>query len=43
MVNKDYYKILGVDKKVSDKEIKVVYCKFVMKYYFDKLKDGISD
>lgn len=35
MVKWDYYEVLGVVKNVSDDEIKKVYCKFVMKYYFD--------
>lgn len=32
---KDYYKIFGVLLEVDDKEIKVVYCKLVCKYYLD--------
>lgn len=35
---KDYYKILGVFRDVSDRQIKKVFRKFVVKYYFDKNK-----
>lgn len=35
---KDYYKILGVFRDVNDRQIKKVFRKFVVKYYFDKNK-----
>lgn len=35
---KDYYKILGVDKKAGDKEIKSSYRKLVKRYHPDKTK-----
>ena len=35
---KDYYEILGVDKKASEKEIKSAYRKLVKKYHPDKTK-----
>jgi curved DNA-binding protein len=38
MNEKDYYKILGVDKKASEEEIKKVYRKLAMKYHPDRNK-----
>ena len=38
MEYKDYYKILGVDKKASDDEIKTTFRKLAMKYHPDKTK-----
>ena len=38
MNERDYYKILGVDKKASEEEIKKVYRKLAMKYHPDRNK-----
>ena len=39
MANKDYYSVLGVDKKASADEIKSAYRRLAKKYHPDLNKD----
>lgn len=42
MLKKDYYEIFGVGKDVIGLDVKKVYCKLVMKYYFDCNLDDVD-
>ena len=42
MAVRDYYRILGVEREASDKEIKKAYRKLAMEYHPDRNKDKPS-
>lgn len=41
--NPDYYKLLGVPRDASEKQIKLAYRKFAQKYHPDKMKNASSE